>query len=127
MKTAYYTLTTQDALSLGESLERASGEERQTIWIRQPAQTPAPRGGNNVIDLAAWKAAREQEALEEAAWQDAWCDEDEPDWLLETDEAPAAPVRRPRREHPALLRGELAATLSVIGATAALVLRFLAF
>ena len=107
MKTAYYMLTTQDTVSLGGSLEKAAGEEHQAVWVRQPEQrTQVRRGGDNVVDLAAWK---------------------ELDWLLDLNETPAVPARRPRREHPTLLRSELAATLSVVGATAAMILQFLAF
>lgn len=128
MKTAYYMFATQDTVSLNGGLEKAAGEERQALWVRQPEQrSQVRRGGDNVVDLAAWKAQKEQEALEQAGWTDEEETEDELDWQLELDETPAVPVRRPRREHPTLLRGELAATLTVVGATAAMVLRFLAF
>ena len=127
MKTDLYMLTTRDALSMGGGLGKAAGEERQTVWVRQPPeQRPqAKRGGNNVIDLAAWKARRELEALEQA--EGAWDEADELEWLPETVEAPAVPARRPRRAHPTLPLRELAATLSVAGAAAALVLHVLAF
>lgn len=128
MKTAYYMLTTQDTVSLGGSLEKAAGEEHQAVWVRQPEQrTQVRRGGDNVVDLAAWKAQKEQEALEQAGWTDEDEAESELDWLLDLNETPAVPARRPRREHPTLLRSELAATLSVVGATAAMILQFLAF
>lgn len=130
MKTDYYTLITQDALSsMGKELEKAAGEERQTVWVRQPEQRPqARRGGNNVIDLAAWKAQRELEALEQAdEAEGSWDEADDLEWLLETVETPAVPARRPRRAHPTLPLRELAATLSVAGAAAALVLHILAF
>lgn len=132
MKTDYYMLITRDALSMDGGLEKAAGEERQAVWVRQPEQRPqTTRGGNNVIDLAAWKAKRELEALEQAdwageVWDEAWDEADELDWLLETEVTPAVPARRPRREHPTLPLLELAATLSVAGAAAALVLHVLA-
>lgn len=135
MKTVYYMLTTQDALALGEGLEKAAGGERQIAWVRQPERrTQVRRGGNNVIDLAAWRAERamEQDAPEGADWLDetdgAWPEEG-PELLCGEDEAAARPVRRSRRDHTrrGWLRGELAATLSVAGATAALVLWVLAF
>lgn len=126
MKTDYYTLITQDAPSAGGELEKAAGGERQAVWVRQPEQRPQTRrGGNNIIDLTEWKARRELEALERA--EDAWDETDQPDWLPGLDAAPAVPARRPRRAHPTLPLGELAATLSVAGAAAALVLRVLAF
>lgn len=126
MKTDYYTLITRDDLSTGGGLEKAAGEEGQAVWVRQPGQRPqARRGGNNVIDLAAWKARRELETLEQA--EDAWEEADELTWLLEADGIPAVPARRPRRAHPTLPLRELAATLSVAGAAAALVLHVLAF
>lgn len=127
MKTAYYMLTTQDAVSLGKHLEKAAGEERQTVWVRQPEQrAQVRRGGDNVIDLAAWKARKEEEELEQAGWEDGEDAEDALDWLLELAETPEVPARRPRREHPTL-RGELAAALSSVGAAAAMVLQFLSF
>ena len=131
MKTAYYMLTTQGAM--GERLEKAAGGERQVTWIRQPERcAPVRGGGNNVIDLAAWKAERalepEQDTLEGAGWLDEG-PEETLELLCEEDEAAAPPVRRARRDHTRCgwLRGELAATLSVAGAAAALVLRVLAF
>ena len=131
MKTAYYMLTTQDAM--GERLEKAAGGERQVTWIRQPERrAPVRGGGSNVIDLAAWKAERalepEQDTLEGAGWLDEG-PEETLELLCEEDEAAAPPVRRARRDHTRCgwLRGELAATLSVAGAAAALVLRVLAF
>ena len=128
MKTDYYMLTTRDVLSMGGELEKAAGEGRQAVWVRQPEQRPrAGRGGNNVIDLAAWKAQRELEAPEQAGGaEEAWDEADELAWLPETDVTPAVPARRPRRAHPALPLRELAATLSVAGAAAALVLHVLA-
>lgn len=126
MKTDYYTLITRDALPADGGLEKAAGGERQAVWVRRPEQRPqARRGGNNVVDLAAWKARRELEALEQA--EGAWDEADDLEWLLETVETPAVPARRPRRAHPTLPLRELAATLSVAGAAAALVLHVLAF
>lgn len=126
MKTDYYTLITRDALLMGGGLEKAAGEERQAVWVRQPGQrVQARRGGNNVIDLAAWKAQQELEALEQA--EEAWSEADDLEWLPETAETPAVPARRPRRAHPTLPLRELAATLSVAGAAAALALHVLAF
>ena len=113
---------------MGGKLEKAAGEGRQAVWVRQPEQRPqAGRGGNNVIALAAWKARRELEAREQAdGAEEVWDEADELDWLLETVETPAVPARRPRRAHPTLPLRELAATLSVAGAAAALVLHVLA-
>lgn len=72
-------------------------------------------GEGKVIDLAAWKAENLVELEPEA-----------PESALGLYEGREL-VRRPRRHWDALARGELAATLSVAGATAALVLWVLAF
>lgn len=128
MKTAYYMLTTQENVLPEGSLEQVSGGTPHVTWIRQPDRQQQ-KGGGKVIDLAAWKAG--QEPLEDPAWpdggEDAWYDEAPPVWPLEADPVPEQPVYRVRRDHSVLPLGELAATLSVIGAMAALMLRVLIF
>ena len=118
METTYYTLTAREIIVSGDGVRVAVGAPaRQLVCVRRPAaREERPR--DNVIDLAAWKAAREEEArLEE-------------EWYAGVDEALAAPARsapRPRRDHSrqALFGGELLATASVIGTMALLAVRIL--
>lgn len=94
---------------------RAVGED---TGLNLPERRECARPENNVVDFTAWKA-------ENTAW------------FEEGPEEPASGlgdyqgrelVRRPRDRYAALLaRGELAATLSVVCAMAALVLRVLLF
>lgn len=118
METTYYTLTHREILVSGERIAQAAGggPERQVVLLRRAA---APRA-NNVIDLAAWRSAREEEARLEQAWYGG----------VDEALAQAAPAQpRPRRAHrqAVLLGGELLATLSVIGAMAVLITRMLLF
>ena len=121
METTYYTLTSREVIISGDGVAQAAGgaPERQVVLLRTAANTAsAPARADNVIDLAAWKSAREEEArLEE-------------EWYGGVDEAPAQPAPaqpRPRRSHRSavLLGGELLATLSVVGTMAVLMARML--
>ena len=116
MKTTYYTITAREILVSGDGVEQAVGGARQLVCARKtvPADAGAAKR-NNVIDLAAWKAAREEEVWQEQP-EDGW------------EEAPAF-VPRVRRDHGsrALLWGEMLATVSVIGVMALLALRILQF
>jgi hypothetical protein len=116
METTYYTLTAKEIMVAGDAVASAVGAPaRQLVCVRKPAGR-TEQGRDNVIDLTKWKAAREEEArLEE-------------EWYAGVDQRlaqPTAPAERTRREHPALLGGELLATLSVIGAMAMLMVRIL--
>ena len=121
METTYYTLTAREIMVTGDAVEKVSGGARQLVCVRKAARpvedTPA-RG--KVIDLAAWKADREEEARLEEEWYDG---------VGEALEQPVEQVRRPRRDHKrtVLIGGELLATLSVIGAMAILALRLMIF
>ncbi len=119
METTYYTLTAREIMVTGDAVEKVSGGARQLVCVRKaarPAET-APNHGK-VIDMAAWKADREEEArLEE-------------EWYGGVDEVPEQPVihqPKPRRDHrrTVLVGGELLATLSVIGVMALLALRLM--
>ena len=121
METTYYTLTSREVIISGDGVAQAAGgaPERQVVLLRTAANTAsAPARAGNVIDLAAWKSAREEEArLEE-------------EWYGGEDEAPAQPAPaqpRSRRSHRSavLLGGELLATLSVVGTMAVLMARML--
>ena len=118
METTYYPLTAREIIVSGAGVSAAVGAPaHQLVCVRRPAaQTAPPR--DNVIDLAAWKASREEEARLEA------------EWYAGVDEALAAPdpvSPRPRRDHKkqVLFGGELLATASVIGTMVLLIARIL--
>lgn len=117
METVYYTFTAREIIAEGAQVAAAVGAPaRQLICVRRGA---APRDTENkVIDLAAWKSAREEEARLECEWYDG---------VDDALEHPAIPQARPRRDHrrTVLIGGELLATLSVIGTMALLMLRIL--
>ena len=121
METTYYTLTAREIMVTGDAVEKVSGGARQLVCVRKAARPveDAPARGK-VIDLAAWKADREEEARLEEEWYDG---------VDEALEQPVEQVRRPRRDHKrtVLIGGELLATLSVIGAMAILALRLMIF
>lgn len=114
MKSAYYTFTTWNE---GQQAAGFSGGQQAAI-VRQPVQKARALGGDNVIDLAAWRAAN----------RELW-DEPEADGEYAVEEAELeAPVRRVRRSHRRVyIDPELVAILSVVGVLAALVARVLAF
>ena len=121
METTYYTLTAREIIVSGDAVAKADAvgaPARQLVCVRRPAQRMEKE--SNVIDLAAWKAAREEEARLEELWYDG---------VDQRMEEPAAPAPRARRDHKAtvLVGGELLATLSVIGAMAILMLRLMVF
>ena len=96
METTYYTFTAREILVSGDGVEQAVGGARR---------------------LAAWRAAREEEAAEEA-----WEEDLSQVW------APAPAVQpRPRRDHRSriLFGGELLASLSVVGVMILLMIRIL--
>ena len=121
METTYYTLTAREIMVTGDAVEKVSGGARQLVCVRKAAQsvenTPA-RG--KVIDFAAWKAGREEEARLEEEWYDG---------VDEALEQPVEHMPRTRRDHKrtVLVGGELLATLSVIGVRAILALRLIIF
>lgn len=120
METTYYTLTAREIIVSGDAVANAAGAPaRQLVCVRRPAAEERPVR-DNVIDLAAWRADREEAARLEDEWYEG---------VDERLEQPAAVEPRLRRDHsrPVLLGGELLATLSVIGAMAVLIVRMLAF
>lgn len=118
METTYYTLTAREIIVTGDAVAKAEAvggaPARQLVCVRKPAQCRWET--DNVIDLAAWKAAREEEQRLEAEWYEG---------VDERMESCVAPAPRVRRDHtaPVLVGGELLATLSVIGAMAILMVR----
>lgn len=119
METTYYTMTAREILAEGDGVREASGGARQVVCVRRDIRRPEERGAGKVIDLAAWKAHREEEARLEELWYGS---EDE---AAGEPAVPAAP--RARREHGRrlLLGGELLATLSVVAVMAALLAQIL--
>lgn len=111
METTYYTLTAREIIVTGEAVEQVSGGgARRMVCLRRGGRQKAPeKDSGKVIDMAAWKEAREEEERLEAEWY-AGVDQA----LEEPPEVPA----RPRRDHrrKMLWGAELAATVSVIGA-----------
>ena len=109
MKTIYFTQSMWEE----RAMDRAVGETRQSEAYRPEGKGHiAPE--DKVVDLAAWKA----ENLVEL---------DEPESGLGSYEGRELVRRRRRRYHSALLKGELAATLSVVGLMLALIVRVLVF
>lgn len=121
METTYYTLTAREILVEGAAMQRASGDgARQLVCVRKAAHTaPAPQG--KVIDLAAWKAAREEEARLEELW---YADVEE---LPEDDGAHEYEISAPRarRDHKNSLTLDMWASVGVIGVAAILFIRVL--
>jgi hypothetical protein len=116
METTYYTLNAREIIVAGDAVANAAGAPaRQLVCVRKSVGQSA-RERDNVIDLTEWKAARVEEARQEEEWDHG------ADQRLAQPETPAS---RKRREHPALLGGELLATLSVIGAMAMLMVRMM--
>ena len=121
METAYYTFTAREIIVEGRQVAAAAGAPaRQLVCVRRGAERSA--AGDKVIDLAAWKSARDGEAQAEAGWYDGT------DAADEAPEQTCPAVSRPRRDHrrAVLFGGELLATLSVIGAMILLMVRVLA-
>lgn len=125
METTYYTLTAREILMEGAAVQRASGDSaRQFVCVRKAAQKTSVDGGK-VIDLAAWKADREEEARLEEAWygdvaEEAFAPDYEED-IAEQREY----VRRARRNHKRMMNFELASCVAVVAVMAVLVIRIL--
>lgn len=120
METTYYTLTAREIIVSGDAVENVSGAPaRQLVCVRRPAEREEPKR-DNVIDLSAWKAAREEERRLEEEWYSG---------VDQRLEQPAAAAPRPRRDHgrTVLVGGELLATLSVIGTMILLMARIAVF
>ena len=116
MKTAHYTFTTyENAMASGFD---GAGTAHQAVLIREPAPKARPLGGNNVIDLTAWRAANLE--LPEEPAEEAWAggDYEEPGLSV-----PAPRVRKSRRT---AFLSELASTACVAAAALAVILRVVA-
>ena len=118
MKSVYYTFTTWDDGQRAAGFDGALNSGRQVVMVRQTGRQSRPVG-DNVIDLAAWRAAN-QELWEEQS-------ELEPEYSMEEAE-PVAPARRVRsRRRRVHIDPELAAIVMVVGVLAALMIRVLVF
>lgn len=120
METTYITLTAREIVAEGGAVRKVSGEAapRQLVCVRK-AQQKKPAGGK-VIDLAAWKADREEEARLEEQWYEG---------VDEAMESPVTPEPRARREHKthsALRWLDAWASLAVVGVMGILFIRILA-
>ena len=124
MKTAYYTLTTWNESAMASGFDGAGAAARQSVLLREPARKARALGGDNVIDLTAWRAANlampEEEELDEPGWTDEEYEEElEPELY--------APAPRTRKSRRAAFRAELTATLGVAAAALAVILWVVAF
>lgn len=61
METTYYTFTAREILVSGDGVKQAVGGARRLALARRPAAEGRLIRRDNVIDLAAWRAAREEE------------------------------------------------------------------
>ncbi len=114
MKTACYTFTTWNSGAMAAGFDGAA-------LVRQPQRNAAPRA-DNVIDLAAWRAANPELTHQE----------EEQDWAAPTYGEPeepelSIPAPRPRKSRRAAVLTELISTASVAAAALAIILRVVAF
>lgn len=118
MKTVHYTFTTWNERAMASGFDGATAVH-QAALIPQKART---LGGDNIIDLSAWRAANlleEDDPLEERDWADEGYEErEEPELYV--------PVSRPRKSRRAAVAAELIATVSVVAAALAVILGMLA-
>lgn len=113
METTYYTFTAREILVTGDGVEQAVGGARRLVFARRATRPVQPAHKDNVIDLDAWRMAREEEAAMEVSGRPS---------------PPASDVQlKPRRDRRSriLFGGELLASLSVVGAMVLLMIRVL--
>lgn len=119
MNTAYYTVTTWNDGAMAAGFDAVDGT-RQAAAVRQSGQGARPRGGDNVIDLNAWRAANQDLEPEAAGEREAGWSEPEELGL----NVPAPRYRKSRR---AAVLAELASTAGVVAAALAIILRVVVF
>lgn len=115
METTFYTLTAREIIVEGAAVQQVSGGARQLVCVRKAAEKVG--AGGKVIDMAAWKADHEAEALQEELW---YGDEGEA-----AEEVMVKPVQRAEKTGRSVLNMELWASLAVIGVMAVLLVRVL--
>ena len=118
MNTAYYTLTTWSGGAMAAGFGGPAGDIRQTAVVRQSGRA---RGGDNVIDLTAWRAANLEACGEKGTDGTAWDD------AGTAAEELSMPAPRPRKSRRAAFWAELASTVSVAAAALAIILRVAVF
>lgn len=119
MKTSVYTFVAWDERAMAAGADCAA-RSRQTALI--PQREERGLGGDNVIDLNAWRAAEPEEFTAPAEDElDRGAGEPKESW-------PDLPAPRARRDHcRTLMAAELLSTLAVAVAALAIILRMLAF
>lgn len=120
MNTAYYTFTTWNEGTMAAGFDGAAGGGRQAAMVRQPGGKARALGGDNVIDLTAWRAANLETCGEEGTDGAAWSEEEGAEEL-------SVPAPRPRKSRRAAFMAEMASTVSVAAAALAVILRVVAF
>ena len=124
METTYYTLTACEIMVEGTAVQRASGDgARQLVCVRKTART-APAEGK-VVDLAAWKADREERARLEEAWYGDVAEEAFDPAYEDLSAEETAYVPRVRRSHKRMMDLERLSCVAVIGVMAVLMVRIL--
>lgn len=123
MKTAHYTFTTWSESAMASGFDGAGAAVRQSLLLREPERKARTLGGDNVIDLTAWRAANlamPEEEEDESGWSgEEYEEEAEPELYI--------PAPRPRKSRRAAFRAELAATVGVAATALAVILWVLVF
>lgn len=123
METVHYTFTAWNDGAMASGFDGPVTGTRHTAVVREPERKSCPLGVDNVIDLAAWRAANLNMAEPP----------EEPDWAAgQEDEGAeasgfAVPAPRIRKSRRAALVAELVSTACVAAVTLVIILRVLAF
>lgn len=115
MNTAYYTFTSWTDGKLAAGFGGGLDGTRRTAITKERSRGARPTGGDNVIDLSAWRAAN-LSAFEE-----------EPDRAGEELPEPDIPAPRPWKSQRAALVAELISTASVALVALVVIVQVLTF
>ena len=127
MKTAHYTFTTWNESAMASGFGGAGAIQQSSLILEREAPRKARSlGGDNVIDLAAWRAANLVETAEEFETPD-WAEEGEEWEEREAEPELAIPAPRPRKSRRTAVLSELISTAGVAAAALAIILRVVAF
>lgn len=117
MKSVTYTFITWEDGRRAAGFDGELNGGRRAVMVRRPGKEARSLGGDNVIDLAAWRGAS----------QELWEERPEQEYAVEEAERPAR-VRRARvRRRRVRIDPELASIVGVVGVLAALMIRVLVF